>query len=136
MSQVAPAIRMPNTKKPPGALVIREKVSMDSGMIRMAKSGPREGIRPPSPAIQVPEPRISRMEPMMVRVMVKPMPMPMPSRAESRMPFLEANISARPRMMQFTTIKGRYTPSALSKSGTYALTIICTTDTKPAITVM
>ena len=118
VSQVAPAIRMPNTKKPPGALVIREKVSMLSGITRIAKSAPRAGIRPPRPAIQVPEPRISRMEPITTRVQVKPMPMPIPSRAESRMLFLEANISARPRMMQLTTIRGRYTPRALSRSGT------------------
>ncbi len=52
------------------------------------------------------------------------------------MPFLEANISARPRMMQFTTIRGRYTPRAVSSAGTKALTSICTTDTKPAMTVM
>ena len=133
---MAAAIMTPKTKKPPGALVIREKVSMDSGITWMAKSAPRAGIRLPRPAIQVPEPRISRIEPMIVRVMVKPMPMPIPSRAESTMPFLEANISARPRMMQLTTIRGRYTPSALSKSGTNALTNICTTDTKPAITVI
>ena len=118
VSQVAPAIITPNTKKPPGALVIREKESMDSGMTRMAKSEPRAGIRLPRPDIQVPEPRISRMLPMMVRVMVKPMPMPMPSRAESTTPCLEANISARPRMIQFTTIRGRYTPRAVSRSGT------------------
>ena len=112
------------------------KGSMDSGRTWITKSLPRAGISSPRPAIQVPEPRISRMVPMMVRVMVKPMPMPMPSRAESTMPFLEANISARPRMMQLTTIRGRYTPRDASRAGTNALTSICTTDTKPAMTVM
>jgi len=76
------------------------------------------------------------MEPIMVRVRVKPIPIPMPSRAESMMLFLDANISARPRMIQLTTISGRYTPRAVSRLGRNALTIICTTDTKPAITVM
>ena len=50
--------------------------------------------------------------------------------------FLEAKASARPRMMQLTTIRGRYTPSAVSRLGRNALTIICTTETKPAMTVM
>ena len=114
---MAAAIMTPKTKKPPGALVIRVKGSTEVGMTWILKPSGRKGSRPSRPAIQVPEPRISRMVPMMVRVMVKPMPMPMPSRAESRMPFLEANISARPRMMQLTTIRGRYPPRALSRRG-------------------
>ena len=62
---------------------------------------------------QVPEPRISRMEPMISRAKVKPIPIPIPSRADLNTLFLLANISARPRMIQFTTISGRKIPSAL-----------------------
>ena len=53
---------------------------------------------------------------MTTRVRVKPMPMPMPSRADSPTECLLANISARPRMMQLTTIRGRYTPRASYRS--------------------
>ncbi len=56
---------------------------------------------------RLPLPRISRMQPMSSRVKVKPMPMPRPSRADSTTWCLVANISARPRMMQLTTIRGR-----------------------------
>ena len=60
----------------------------------------------------VPAPSSSRMMPMASRVAVKPTPMPRPSRMEGSTLFLLANISARPRMMQLTTIKGRNTPKA------------------------
>ena len=73
---------------------------------------------------QVPLPSTSRMVLITVRVRVKPRPMPRPSKAESTTPCLEANISARPRMMQFTTIRGRNTPRDSSRAGTKALTSI------------
>jgi len=44
------------------------------------------------------------------REQVKPSPMPNPSAMEGRIPFLEANASARPRTMQLTTIRGIKTP--------------------------
>ena len=43
---------------------------------------------------------------------VKPTPAPSPSSAELTTPFLDANASARPRMMQLTTISGMKMPSA------------------------
>ena len=52
-----------------------------------------------------------------VRVRVKPRPIPMPSRAESITVFLLANISARPRMMQFTTISGMNRPRLADRDG-------------------
>ena len=58
-----------------------------------------------------PLPNISRTEPMTVSDRVKPRPMPMPSSTESNALFFEAKASARPRMMQFTTISGMKTPS-------------------------
>ena len=45
-------------------------------------------------------------------------------------------ISARPRMMQFTTMSGRKMPSAESSAGTNAFTSICSTVTNVAMTVM
>ena len=56
---------------------------------------------------KVPLPRTSRMTAMAQMARVKPKPMPTPSTAESSTLFLLANISARPRMMQLTTIRGR-----------------------------
>ena len=91
--KMAAAMSTPNTKKPPGGEEKMAMVSSPSGSTWMPK--------------KVPMPRISRMEPMITRVRVKPRPMPSPSRAESTTVFLEANSSARPRMMQLTTIRGR-----------------------------
>ena len=76
------------------------------------------------------------MVPINTRVRVKPSPMPSPSSAESSILFFEANISARPRMMQFTTISGRYTPRELFRAGRNALTNIIKTVTKVAMIVM
>ena len=61
---------------------------------------------------QVPEPRISRIEPITRSAKVKPIPIPTPSKADLTTVFLLANISARPRMIQFTTISGKNKPSA------------------------
>ena len=54
----------------------------------------------------VPTPMISRTRPMTVIAAVKPKPMPMPSKNDGIMPFFEAYASARPKMMQLTTISG------------------------------
>ena len=83
----------------------------------------------------VPAPSSSRMMPMQSIAAVKPTPIPRPSMMEGSTLFLLANISARPRMMQLTTIRGRNTPRAVS-SGEKALINSCTTVTKPAIMVM
>ena len=50
--------------------------------------------------------------------------------------FLLANISARPRMMQLTTIRGRNTPRASSRAGEKAWMNSCTMVTNPATMVM
>ena len=52
------------------------------------------------------------------------------------MPFLEAKPSARPRMMQFTTIRGMNTPRELDRAGTKAFSSRSTQVTKPAMTTM
>ena len=59
-----------------------------------------------------------------------------PSAKDATGPFLKAKASARAKMMQFTTIKGMYTPSASLRSGRYALSSISTMDTKEAMTTM
>jgi hypothetical protein len=64
-----------------------------------------------------PLPRISRTAPTAVRESVKPKPIPTPSSTESSGVFFEAKASARPRIMQFTTISGMKTPSASYRGG-------------------
>jgi len=91
------AMRQPNTKKPPGAMV-----RMPMGFSW------NQGMGMPH---QLPPPRISRMVAIEQMASVKPRPMPSPSIAESMTPCLLAYISARPRMMQLTTMRARYTPS-------------------------
>ena len=55
----------------------------------------------------VPAPKSSRMPDMRTSVRVKPTPMPRPSSAASFTGCFEANTSARPSTMQFTTMSGR-----------------------------
>ena len=50
--------------------------------------------------------------------------------------FLEAKPSARPRMMQFTTIRGMNRPRLSDNAGTNPLSSRSTMVTKPAITTM
>ena len=64
------------------------------------------------------------------------MPMPMPSMAESTTVFLQANISARPRMMQLTTISGMNTPIASYRLWVKACITIWTMVTKLAMMTM
>ncbi len=59
----------------------------------------------------VPDPKISRRLPRKVSERVKPSPMPSPSASASGTVFLAAKASARPRMMQFTTMSGTKMPS-------------------------
>ena len=54
----------------------------------------------------VPEPMNSRTRPSTQRAIVKPKPWPTPSKNESIALFLEAKASARPSMIQLTTIRG------------------------------
>ena len=84
---------MPNTKKPPGA---SEKKRM-GWLERTGSFAPKKE----------PAPRISRMEPMQSRAVVKPTPIASPSSAESAGACLLAYISALPKIMQLTTISGR-----------------------------
>ena len=48
---------------------------------------------------------------MQVRPSVNPSPIPIPSNTDGRTGFFDAYASARPRMIQLTTIRGIYTPS-------------------------
>ena len=48
---------------------------------------------------------------------VYPRPIPKPSKAESKTPFLLAKASARPKMIQLTTINGMNTPKLVFKLG-------------------
>lgn len=71
-------------------------------------------VREPSePANIVPLPISSLTKPRQVSASVKPSPMPKPSRMLSPTLFELANASALARMMQLTTISGKYIPSAL-----------------------
>ena len=71
-----------------------------------------------------PAPKSSRIAPIRVKTAVKPTPIPRPSSTLGSTEFLDANISARARIIQFTTISGRYIPRDLSISGKNAFTSI------------
>ena len=83
-----------------------------------------------------PEPRSSRQIPRRVSPRVNPRPIPIPSNREATGEFLAAKASARPRIIQLTTISGINNPSDASISGRYALITICRIVTKAAITTM
>ena len=57
------------------------------------------------------------MPPIRTMAKVKPRPIPKPSMIESQSPFFDANASARPRMMQLTTMSGMNMPSDFESSG-------------------
>ena len=57
-----------------------------------------------------PVPKNSLTEPSIVRAKVNPSPIPTPSRSESNGVFFAAKDSARPRTIQFTTIRGMKSP--------------------------
>ena len=63
--------------------------------------------------------------------MVNPSPMPKASTMDSHVVFFDANASALPRIIQFTTIKGTKIPSAACSAGANACierSIIVTND--------
>ena len=64
-----------------------------------------------------PLPKISLIDPKKVKDKVNPIPDPIPSSIESITPFLEAKLSALPRTIQLTTIRGMNHPNTLYKSG-------------------
>ena len=80
-----------------------------------------------------PAPSSSRNIPSTVSAMVNPMPIPTPSKKLGTAPFLHAKASARPSIIQFTTIKGMYIPNDLFIEGRYACRHICNIVTKDAI---
>ena len=92
-SLFAKAISIPNTKKPPGGRINTIMGSMTPWKIGTPNTAP--------------VPKNSRIIPMASMAAVKPTPMPKPSKTEGRTLCLLAYISARPRIMQFTTIRGR-----------------------------
>ena len=97
------AIRQPNTKNPPGA---RTNISIGFSL----KNGIERPLPPfidDMPERKVPLPRVSLIIPMQKSAAVKPMPIPSPSSADAATPFLPANASALPRIMQLTTISGK-----------------------------
>ena len=83
----------------------------------------------------LPEPKISRIKAISNRARVKPIPIPNPSNALLYTVFFEANASARPKIIQFTVIRGRYTPKTESE-GIKAFTTSSTIVTNEAITTM
>ena len=64
------------------------------------------------------------------------MVMPMASTMEARGPFFEAKASARPRMMQFTTISGMNSPRLWWRLLTKASRVMSTRVTKVAMTMI
>ena len=71
---------------------------------------------------------------MMVIEHVKPSPIPSPSKRAGTAPCLLAYDSARPKMIQLTTISGIYTPSASLRAGRYACIKRSTSVTNEAMT--
>ena len=70
------------------------------------------------------------------RASVKPIPEPRPSANESTMPLRLANASARPRITQFTTMRGMKMPSEAERSGRYACISRSTAVTNVAMITM
>ena len=92
----------PNVRKAPGGRM-KTSILKSSGKIRKLKI--------------VPLPKSSRKIPSIVSPSVKPNPMPIPSQADAKGVFFAAKDSARPRMTQFTTIRGMNKPRDLFTSG-------------------
>ena len=87
---------------------------------------------PSEPWKIVPLPMSSLTNPRQVSASVNPSPIPSPSKMEITGAFLEAKLSARPKMIQFTTIRGIYTPKDSDKAGIYAFNKNSTIVTKEA----
>ena len=62
----------------------------------------------------------------MTSASVKPKPIPIPSKADLPTLFFEANASARPKMMQFTTMSGMKMPNDFEIAGANAFSAIST----------
>ena len=60
--------------------------------------------------VRLPDPRISRIVAIMLIASKKPNPIPSASAIAMPMLFLEAKASALPKIMQLTTMRGRYMP--------------------------
>ena len=81
----------------------------------------------------LPFPSNSLTKPRTVRAKVKPIPIPMASTAEAVRLFFEAKASARPKMRQFTTIRGMKIPNCSYRTGMKASNTISTMVTKEAM---
>ena len=81
----------PNVKKAPGG-----KMNTKMFVVSGNKATPK----------RLPAPNISRAQPNKVNARVNPKPHPKPSKRLANGLFLAAKLSARPRMIQFTTIRG------------------------------
>ena len=88
---------------------------------------------PSVPAKIVPLPSNSLIKPISVSASVKPKPIPRPSRMLSPTLLELANASALARMIQLTTMSGRYIPSALYSVGTNFLSTISRSVTSVAM---
>ena len=80
-----------------------------------------------------PEPKISLKEPIRKSARVNPSPIPRASIIEGRSLFFDANISARPSMIQFTVIRERNVPRLSYKLGINPWRRNSTIVTNPAI---
>jgi len=78
-------------------------------------------------------PKISLNDPSINKAMENPRPIPNPSSMDETTACFEANASARPRTIQFTTINGIKRPSCSCRSGRYPAITKSTTVTKDAI---
>ena len=81
-----------------------------------------------------PLPKTSLTIPKDVRPIVKPIPIPTASNIDCHILFLEAKASARPKIIQLTTINGIKMPNAPCKLGKYAAISNSITVTMEAIT--
>jgi hypothetical protein len=100
------ASRHPSVMKPPGARII-SSTGWNLGPMLQPICFQR---------VRVPLPATSRIDATITRAMVNPRPMPMPSARDSQGELRAANASARPRMMQLTTIRGMKMPRLLCRS--------------------
>ena len=87
------ATSIPKTKNPPGG-----SKNIIIGLIKREVTGNEKSEPAPSSSLTAP---------ISVSTAVKPIPIPAPSSTLASGGFLEANISARASIMQFTTISGR-----------------------------
>ena len=84
---------------------------VEEGQEQAEGQEPARGQEEEPQTVTLPVPVNSRSAAITASAIVNPIPMPTPSAALLRTPFLEANASARPRMMQFTTMSGMKIPS-------------------------